>query len=406
MKYVWSPKQLDLIWEMLSGSEQEVIVSGPVQCGKSISITHGFAAYASQFSGKTFLLCSRSERQMQDVLVKYMREAAEAMGLTWVRKRDHYLMDSLGNNQPNRFVTLLGSDASSESRARGFTAQAALLDEATLLPPEFVNSVSDRCSLPGAKIFKATNPDGPMHPIKLDGIDKGVKHYAFELTDNPMLTEAYIESLKRRYSGAMLRRMVYGEWAASEGMVYPNVTVCVPEGKVDRWVLAADWASSSVTHAVLLGLHADGAVWAHNEWVWDGRVKGTLDNREQARRIGRDLVGVRDIEFGVVDRTAGAFRRTLQRSLGVRIYPSDNERDRGIQLVRMHLDQDTLRISPQCPELARQLSNYRWDERAALIGEDKPIKEDDHGPDALRYGMWQISRARLKQDRKLEVVRV
>ena len=37
------------------------------------------------------------------------------------------------------------------------------------------------------------------------------------------------------------------------------------------------------------------------------------------------------------------------------------------------------------PILAGELAGYRWDTRASERGEDKPVKEDDHSVDALRY---------------------
>jgi len=35
--------------------------------------------------------------------------------------------------------------------------------------------------------------------------------------------------------------------------------------------------------------------------------------------------------------------------------------------------------------LQKELSSYVWDEKAQERGEDKPLKMNDHGPDALRY---------------------
>ena len=40
-----------------------------------------------------------------------------------------------------------------------------------------------------------------------------------------------------------------------------------------------------------------------------------------------------------------------------------------------------------CPVLIKQMSNYRWDPKRK---DDKPLKEDDHGPDALRYFVWAL----------------
>jgi hypothetical protein len=36
-------------------------------------------------------------------------------------------------------------------------------------------------------------------------------------------------------------------------------------------------------------------------------------------------------------------------------------------------------------ELWDEMSSYTWDPKAQERGEDKPMKTNDHGPDALRY---------------------
>jgi len=42
-----------------------------------------------------------------------------------------------------------------------------------------------------------------------------------------------------------------------------------------------------------------------------------------------------------------------------------------------------LLVSPECPELIREMLSYRYNDDRP----DEPLKEDDHGPDALRYAV-------------------
>src|SRR5690606_36587347 len=46
-----------------------------------------------------------------------------------------------------------------------------------------------------------------------------------------------------------------------------------------------------------------------------------------------------------------------------------------------------LKIHPRCVNLIRELQSYRYDDHSKVsqIGEPRPLKVDDHGPDALRY---------------------
>ncbi len=49
-----------------------------------------------------------------------------------------------------------------------------------------------------------------------------------------------------------------------------------------------------------------------------------------------------------------------------------------------------LKVHPRCVNLIREMVSYQYDEksRMATAGERKPMKVDDHGPDALRYLLW------------------
>jgi phage terminase large subunit len=44
-----------------------------------------------------------------------------------------------------------------------------------------------------------------------------------------------------------------------------------------------------------------------------------------------------------------------------------------------------VKIHESCTGLISELELYVWDEKAAQSGEEKPLKTNDHAPDALRY---------------------
>ena len=395
----WSARQREALAAIESGAAV-VFVPGPVQSGKSLIADYGFFTWAAEnWSGYDFILASSSERQLESVVLRNAAEFAAEAGLEWGRHAEHYEMGSAYGEAPNRFWPLLGAVKNSDLRARSYTVAGARLDEATVMVPEFVDAVLDRCSVPGAVAVMTTNPGGPAHFLKgryVDGADgERIVHVPFQLSDNPMLTDAYVDGLKGRYRGAMLQRMVYGEWAAAEGLIYAGLEEAIgdpPRLTTDvRLRIAADYASSSVTHALLLGEWPDGTTWAIREWRHDGRQRGALTNEEQAAAIGRHLVQGRPIEVVVVDPSATAFRVTLSKLLRLHAKAADSDVLNGIQLVNERIDGGTLRISRNgCPELISELRQYRWDERAGVFGEDRPIKENDHGCDALRYGVYTL----------------
>jgi len=43
-----------------------------------------------------------------------------------------------------------------------------------------------------------------------------------------------------------------------------------------------------------------------------------------------------------------------------------------------------VRVHPRCRHLRAEMATYAWEPG----GTEKPVKQFDHGPDALRYGVW------------------
>ena len=56
------------------------------------------------------------------------------------------------------------------------------------------------------------------------------------------------------------------------------------------------------------------------------------------------------------------------------------------------LDAGRLMVHPRCERLIGELEGYLWDSKAQERGEDRPIKQDDHAVDALRYGLMHYRR--------------
>ena len=189
---LWSRRQLDVFEAMNDPEAGVLVVPGPVQSGKSHSTMWAFLLWATlHHSGRDFVLASKSARQLHAAVVKYAKGFGEVVGAAWTRREEPWELPSAAG-PPNRFYPLLGSDAGSADRARSFSAAGAYIDEATLVPADFLNSVLDRCSAPGAKAVLVMNPAGPHHPIKREMIDRepdGLRHIAFSMADNPSLTD-------------------------------------------------------------------------------------------------------------------------------------------------------------------------------------------------------------------------
>lgn len=76
--------------------------------------------------------------------------------------------------------------------------------------------------------------------------------------------------------------------------------------------------------------------------------------------------------------------------------PATHPVQEGIKNVRRLIcdghDVRLLHVHTRCKNLIREMQSYRYDEnsKVANVGEPKPFKVDDHGPDALRYLTWHL----------------
>ena len=391
-----SPKQQQL-FNLKAIPNKHVIAYGPVRSGKTMAGLHGFLNWAGQhYSDFDFALAARSQRQWNAVIKREMQNFALNLRLP-LRKGaggDHYTLPN-AHGGINRFWQTLGSDTSSVERIMGMTLAGAYLDEYVLMPEEFVAQFSARTSVPGGKIVMVTNPEGPLHWGKTEYLDRleAVDGVAFQFTmdDNPSLSEDYKRQLAAQYTGSMYKRMVLGEWASTSGAVYPHVMDAIrkpPDERPDERYVAIDVGSVNPTHALLIEVYGD-IQYSVKEWVWDGLEYGQLTDRQQIARMLPALVGDLTIQQFTVDPAANAFSLELaSQARGVPVVDADNSVVEGCDYVRMLMDNRLLYIDPACGELIRQMANYQWDETAGKKGERKPVKEDDHGPDSLRYGVY------------------
>lgn len=315
-----------------------------------------------------------------------------------------------------RTVHLIGAaDSRAEARLRGLTACLAYADEATLMPLAFWTQLLSRLSVAGARLLATTNPDNPSHWLRRDFIlregELDLRHWHFTLADNPSLTAKYIADISAENVGLWYKRRVLGLWVAAEGAIFdmwdPDRHVVDIPAPITRWLAAGiDHGTKNPFHAVMLGLGTDGVLYAVSEWRHDSRqahrsmtdVEYSAAVREWPNTVrfpGTRLYGPRP-EFWVVDPSAAGMREQLHRD-GVSTVPADNAVSDGIMRMSSLLAAGKFKVSRDCPALIAELPGYSWDDRAALLGEDKPVKVDDHGIDATRYAiattraLWQHS---------------
>lgn len=305
-----------------------------------------------------------------------------------------------------RRVHVVGAnDARSESKIRGMTVAACLVDEATLIPREFWNQMLARMSVPGATLVATTNADSSGHWLRKEFLlnrSLDLRQWNFTLDDNPHLPAAYVQALKVEYGPGSLfyKRFVDGLWVVAEGAIYdmwnPDQHVIDILPPMWRWIAAGvDYGTTNPFHAVLLGVAGE-TVYVASEFRYDSRKAGrSLTDAEYSERFagwlrgyrpaGAAVSGVRP-EMVAVDPSAASFMQQLARD-GWPPHPADNAVLDGIRTVSSLLTSGRLKVHRSCQHLIDEIPGYSWDDTKALRGMDAPIKVDDHGVDALRYAV-------------------
>ncbi len=301
------------------------------------------------------------------------------------------------------------NDALAESKIRGLTLSGIYGDEITLWPESFFKRCLDRLSVPGAKFFGTTNPDGPHHWLKKDYLDRehelDLKAFHFTLRDNPNLDPAYVAALEKEFTGLWYRRFVLGLWVVAEGAVFDqfdegvHVVSELPAGAWERVIVGVDYGTGAPTAFIALGLR-DGAWYAFAEHYYDarsaGRQKTDAEHSDDLRAfLARNRIVPASIE---IDPSAASFKAQLRRDLpGRRARDADNAVLDGIRVVSRALTGQNLFVHRSCRHLIEEFGTYTWDPRAQEKGLDAPLKENDHVLDALRYAaMRALGRPQLR----------
>jgi PBSX family phage terminase large subunit len=328
-----------------------------------------------------------------------------------------------------REVLIFGADnEASRTKVQGLTLAGAYVDEAGVLPESFFNMLYTRLSVAGAKLWLTANPVGPRHWLKVNWLDKAklwlrkdgsivrndspdaldLHRYTITLDDNPTLDPEYVERIKRSYSGVFKRRMIDGEWVAAEGAIFDTFdTATYAEGghvipwadipKVEALIgVGIDQGSTNPTSAIVLALVRLDEAWrliAVNEWRYDGATDtARMTNVEQAEaitkwvRAGGHVPQQKSLlpKLIYADPAAADFREQMRR-LRASTWPADNNVTEGLKLVSSLFKNRQLLVADRCTGLIGEAPGYVWDPKATEKGEDKPVKENDHSCDALRY---------------------
>jgi PBSX family phage terminase large subunit len=394
-----SPKQVDYL---LDSDAFVNLAEGSIRAGKTISGLLRWAKYIAADAPKTgdLVVCAKTYDTAKRNIFNPLQDSAVFGPLARATSYTRGAPTARILGETVEVITF--NDERAEGRLRGMTCRGAYVDEWSLMPQSFHEQLLGRCSVDGSQIFGNTNPDNPLHYLKVGGIDRAQpggdlhgdwKVWHFTLDDNPGLSEKVKERYRRQWKGLYYKRNILGLWVMAEGAIYdmwdPDKHVVDTIPPIVRWIsVGIDHGTVNPFNALILGVGDDGDLYFTHEWRWDSKQQQVqLSDAQYSTRLRAWLgeLGIRPY-MTCVDPSAAGFARQLFLD-GLTATAADNAVLDGIRLVASLLSQDLLKVHKSCQGWITEAPAYVWDDKAALLGEDKPLKVNDHALDAGRYAL-------------------
>lgn len=383
------------------------ILEGSIRSGKTFSfhpkIIFGLCRY--KVSGLRVIV-GVSKQTVMDNLLRDLFDIVGEKNYRYNRQTGELVL--FGVN----WLIIGAKDEGSEKYLRGKTIGIALVEEGVLIPESFFMQLLGRLSPKGSRLYVNTNPDSPYHYLKANVIDNpdytpaDIEVIHFDLDDNPNLDPATRARYERMFTGVFYERMILGLWVIAQGAIYRDafgsqakytdadrpLSLYNPMGGYAARYIAVDYGTGNPT--VFLDCYDDGrTIWIDNEYYWDSRAKGKGGLVKQTTQktdgeyaddfeafVGTQRRGV----IAIVDPSAASFKVELVRR-GFMVRDAVNDVLPGIRKVSSAFKLGVVRVHERCTMAHKESVTYSWDEKAALRGEEKPIKQNDHAPDAIRY---------------------
>lgn len=379
-----------------------IICDGAVRSGKTSIMMWAFVRWAMEnFSGQRFGICGKTvDSCSKNIIVPFtaMTLAKEKYTMRW--RRSEKILEVRRGTTTNSFEVFGGKDESSAALIQGRTLAGVLLDEVALMPRSFVEQALARCSVDGNKKWFSCNPESPQHWFYLEWIKKHDERNAlylhFTMRDNPGLTEKVIEQYESMFSGVFYDRFIRGLWVVAEGLVYPmfderNITDEVPES--GEYYMSCDYGTLNPFSAGLWCWNGKVATRVR-EYYYSGRDERSSKTDEEYYIELEKLAGDLPVKSVVIDPSAASFIEVIRRHKRFRVQKAVNDVIPGIATTARYIQDGTIKVYRSCKDAIREFGLYRWDEKST---EDKPIKENDHAMDDIRYFTMTILRHKVRK---------
>lgn len=375
---------------------------GAIRSGKTVASIIAWLRYVIQSDEHLFIMSGKTHGSLLHNVIDGEFGLLEiAKGFARV-KRDLSNSNAIfiDTEKGEKKILLYGApDESAYERLKGLTAGGWYADEVATHPESFIVEALARTAVStDRRIFWTLNPTVPSHYIYQNYLDKyelehskGYRRYHYTLEDNPAMTPERRRELESQYSGRYRMMYIFGKRCAAEGVIYDSFNRSMVYSYTDKIsftsrFIACDYGTINPCVFLECGLGKDGIVYVSREFRWDSRKEMQQKTDEQYVDDMVSFIGEPEkSDVGIiVDPSASSFITAL-RMKGYYVLQGKNDVLPGIRRLSSLFALNRVRIHESCTGLIQELEMYVWDERASLGGVERPLKTNDHAPDALRY---------------------
>jgi phage terminase large subunit len=402
----------------------EVLLSGPAGTGKSRACLEKLNICALKYPGMRALIVRKTQVSMTNTTLVTWREKVipEALQTGLVKWYGGSQQEAAGYHYDNGSVINVGG-MDNPTKIMSSDYDMVYVQEAIELTENDWESITTRLRhgrMPYQQLIADTNPHRREHWLNQRCINGQTQMLHSIHEDNPLYvnddgtyTQAgldYIVGKLDKLTGTRKLRLRDGKWVSAEGVVYetyaPNLHL------VDKLEIPQEWprywtVDFGFTNPFVLQCWAedpDGRLYLYREIYRTRRL--VEDHAKDILGIVRPD-GVNWIEpkpTAVICDHDAEDRATLERHLGLRTTAALKSVSDGIQCVQgrlrilgdnrprlylvrdavIHRDQALIDVAKPASTI-EEIVGYVWDTKEGKAPKESPVKEDDHGMDAMRY---------------------
>lgn len=237
----------------------------------------------------------------------------------------------------------------------------------------------------GKCIFIST-PKGFNHfydLFNLEQKDTDYKSFHYTSYDNPHIPHEELDKAREEITEDRFAQEYMADFRKTEGLVYKefkrelNVTTQEPTNCIET-ILPIDFGYVNPAAILPIRIDGDNHYWIKEEWYKTGQTTDQIAEQALLYKSTKCYPDPAEPDRIAILRKAGLNCREVSKDIVA-----------GVDHIRELFKQGRIHIHPDCKNLIYELETYRYPDKKPEQNEiEKPVKDNDHLLDCLRYGLY------------------